>query len=43
VRGRIAGSTEYLTKPFEPERLLRVVERHCSPASPAPVPVAARK
>jgi twitching motility two-component system response regulator PilG len=43
VRGRIAGSTEYLTKPFQPERLLRVVERHCSPAGPAPEPAAARQ
>lgn len=28
VRGRIAGSTEYITKPFEPDSLLQVVRRH---------------
>lgn len=28
IRGRMAGSTEYLTKPFEPEVLLRAVEKH---------------
>ena len=28
VKGRIAGSTEYITKPFNPEALLRAVERH---------------
>lgn len=26
VQGRLAGATEYLTKPFEPEVLVRVVE-----------------
>ncbi len=31
VRGRMAGSTEYITKPFEPDGLLRVVERYCAP------------
>jgi twitching motility two-component system response regulator PilG len=31
VRGRMAGSTEYITKPFDPEGLLRVVERYCVP------------
>ena len=41
VRGRMAGSTEYITKPFEPEGLLRAVERYC-PAG-APVPAAARR
>jgi twitching motility two-component system response regulator PilG len=29
VRGKMAGSTAYLTKPFEPETLLRVVAEHC--------------
>jgi twitching motility two-component system response regulator PilG len=29
MRGRMAGSDQYLTKPFEPEALLRVVERYC--------------
>jgi twitching motility two-component system response regulator PilG len=28
VRGRMAGSTDYVTKPFEPEALLRAVEKH---------------
>jgi twitching motility two-component system response regulator PilG len=43
VRGRMAGSTEYLTKPFQPEGLAQVVEKYCprkplpqSPAPPAP-------
>jgi twitching motility two-component system response regulator PilG len=31
VRGQMAGSTEYITKPFDPESLLRVVERYCLP------------
>jgi twitching motility two-component system response regulator PilG len=31
VRGRMAGSTAYITKPFEPEGLLRVVEEYCTP------------
>jgi twitching motility two-component system response regulator PilG len=35
VRGRMAGSTAYLTKPFEPEHLLRVLGRYC------PLPAAA--
>ncbi len=29
VRGRMAGSTAYLTKPFEPEHLLSVLGRYC--------------
>ncbi len=29
VRGRMAGSTAYITKPFEPETLLKVVNDHC--------------
>jgi twitching motility two-component system response regulator PilG len=41
VRGRLAGSTAYVTKPFEPEGLLRVVEQYCLPEA-APVPEAAR-
>jgi len=28
VRGRMAGSTDYITKPFDPDTLLRVVEKH---------------
>lgn len=28
MRGRMAGSTEYLTKPFEPRALLQVVNKH---------------
>jgi twitching motility two-component system response regulator PilG len=35
VRGRMCGSTEYLTKPFEPENLLRVVEKYCPAGEPA--------
>jgi twitching motility two-component system response regulator PilG len=29
VRGRLSGSTEYLTKPFEAEGLLRIVDKYC--------------
>lgn len=29
VRGRMAGSTAYITKPFEPETLLKIVEEYC--------------
>ncbi len=28
IRGRMAGSTEYLTKPFDPDVLLRAVQKH---------------
>ena len=31
VRGRLAGAAEYLTKPFNPEVLVQVVEKHCRP------------
>ncbi len=30
VRGRMAGSTEYITKPFAPDGLLRVIQRYCA-------------
>jgi twitching motility two-component system response regulator PilG len=30
VRGRMVGSTEYITKPFEPDTLLRLVEKHAN-------------
>ena len=43
VRGRMAGSTEYLTKPFEPETLLRTIERYCVPDGPGGQPAPARK
>ena len=29
MRGRMAGSVAYLTKPFEPETLLRTVDQYC--------------
>ncbi len=29
VRGRLAGSTAYITKPFEPDALLQVINEHC--------------
>ena len=40
VRGRMCGSTEYLTKPFDPEGLLRIVEKYCasSDADPTATP-----
>lgn len=28
VKGRMVGSTHYITKPFDPDTLLRAVERH---------------
>ncbi|MBI3978459.1 MAG: response regulator [Chloroflexi bacterium] len=28
VRGKLAGSTAYLTKPFDPQQLLTVVRKH---------------
>jgi len=28
VRGRLAGSSEYITKPFDPNELVRVVRKH---------------
>lgn len=28
VRGKLAGSTEYITKPFDPADLVRVVRKH---------------
>jgi twitching motility two-component system response regulator PilG len=29
IRGKMAGSTQYVTKPFKPEALLQVVKKHC--------------
>jgi len=28
VKGKLAGSTAYLTKPFSPKKLIETVERH---------------
>jgi len=28
IRGKMAGSTQYITKPFEPKELLAVVRKH---------------
>jgi len=30
IRGRIVGSSDYVTKPFEPDHLVRVVKKHCA-------------
>jgi twitching motility two-component system response regulator PilG len=30
VRGRMVGSEDYLTKPFDPNELIRLVEKHIS-------------
>ena len=29
IRGKMAGSTLYLTKPFQPDALLKVVQKYC--------------
>jgi twitching motility two-component system response regulator PilG len=42
VRGRMCGSTEYLTKPFDPDGLLRVVEKYCPLDDAAPEAAPAR-
>ncbi|GAB1542704.1 hypothetical protein NUACC21_53780 [Scytonema sp. NUACC21] len=34
LRGQIAGSTHYLTKPFEPESLLEIVDKYVSKKKP---------
>ena len=34
VRGRLAGATDYITKPFEPAALVLAVEKHCQSAEP---------
>jgi len=31
VKGRLAGSAEYITKPFEGDSLIRSVEKHIAP------------
>ena len=37
MKGKLAGSTAYLTKPFEPETLLRIVAEHCAAATTPPL------
>ncbi|MBX7219521.1 MAG: response regulator [Blastocatellia bacterium] len=37
VKGKMAGSTEYLTKPFNPEQLRKTVEKHVQAAKPEEV------
>jgi twitching motility two-component system response regulator PilG len=29
IRGRLAGSTAYITKPFKPEQVLQIVDKYC--------------
>lgn len=36
IRGKMAGSTLYLTKPFQPDALVRVVQKYC-PVDATPV------
>lgn len=36
VRGRLAGANEYLTKPFEPRELVRVVQKYLPATVEAP-------
>ena len=33
IRGRMAGSTDFVTKPFKPEALVELVERYCPAAT----------
>ena len=35
-RGYATGAADYLTKPFDPDRLLESLERHGHPAAPSP-------
>jgi twitching motility two-component system response regulator PilG len=35
VKGRMAGASDYLTKPFETPAVLAVVVNHCQPQSEA--------
>jgi twitching motility two-component system response regulator PilG len=37
IRGRMAGSTAYITKPFKPETLVQVVQKYCRPVHAAKV------
>jgi twitching motility two-component system response regulator PilG len=37
IRGRMAGSTAYITKPFKPEMLVQVVHKYCRPLQAAGV------
>jgi twitching motility two-component system response regulator PilG len=37
VRGRLAGADDYITKPFEPEALLRTIARYLPIVGPAPL------
>lgn len=49
VRGRLVGATEYITKPFEPRDLLRVVQKYvqfeaeADRARQGAVPIGARR
>ncbi len=37
IQGRMAGATEYLTKPFEPEQLRQIISRVAGPLAEARV------
>jgi twitching motility two-component system response regulator PilG len=37
IRGKMAGSTLYLTKPFQPDALLRVIQKYCTEGAPQEV------
>jgi twitching motility two-component system response regulator PilG len=44
VRGRLAGATDYITKPFEPRAVLSVVQRYlASGARPQPLAAGATR
>jgi twitching motility two-component system response regulator PilG len=40
LRGQMAGSTEYMTKPFQPDQLVRVVAKHCAAKTAGKAPAA---
>ncbi len=33
VKGKFAGSTDYVTKPFNPEQLCQLIEKHINNAN----------